>query len=82
MRSQFVTSKDGRSGRRYLPYVFTEQGIAMLSAVQKSDVAVQVRIKIIETFVEMRKYMADTSLLHDCMNVMEERQITYQNLNQ
>lgn len=41
LRSQFVTSK-GKGGRRYLPYVFTEQGVAMLSAVLKSKVAVQV----------------------------------------
>ena len=72
LRSQFVTSKEGRGGRRYLPYVFTEQGIAMLFAIQVS-------IRIMETFVEMRKYMANTSLLYDRMNAIEERQITYQN---
>lgn len=79
LRSQFVTSKEGRGGRRYLPYVFTEQGIAMLSAVLRSDIAIQVSIRIMETFVEMRKYMANTSLLYDRMNAIEERQITYQN---
>ena len=46
LRSQFVTSKEGRGGRRYLPYVFTEQGIAMLSAVLRSDIAIQVSIRI------------------------------------
>lgn len=51
----------------------------MLSAVLRSDIAIQVSIKIMETFVEMRKYMASTSLLLDRMNTMEERQITYQN---
>lgn len=71
--------KEGRGGRRYLPYVFTEQGIAMLSAVLRSDIAIQVSIRIMETFVEMRKYMANTSLLYDRMNAIEERQITYQN---
>ena len=79
LRSQFVTSKEGRGGRRYLPYVFTEQGIAMLSAVLRSEIAIQVSIWIMETFVEMRKYMANTSLLYDRMNAIEERQITYQN---
>ena len=74
-----MTSKEGRGGRRYLPYVFTEQGIAMLSAVLRSDIAIQVSIRIMETFVEMRKYMANTSLLYDRMNAIEERQITYQN---
>ena len=82
LRFQFGTSKQNeefRGGRRYLPYVFTEQGIAMLSAVLRSDIAIQVSIRIMETFVEMRKYMANTSLLYDRMNAIEERQITYQN---
>lgn len=51
----------------------------MLSAILRSDIAVQVSIRIMKTFVEMRKYMANTSLLYDRMNAMEERQITYQN---
>lgn len=51
----------------------------MLSAVLRSNIAIQVSIRIIDTFVEMRKYLANTSLLYDRMNVMEERQITYQN---
>ena len=50
LRSQFVTSK-GKGGRRYMPYVFTEQGIAMLSAVLRSDIAIQVSIKIMDSFV-------------------------------
>ena len=57
LRSQFATSKEDemkKGGRRYLPYVFTEQGIAMLSAVLRSDVAVQVSISIMKSFVEMR----------------------------
>ena len=53
----------------------------MLSAVLRSDIAIQVSIGIMETFVEMRKYMANTSLLYDRMNAIEERQITYQNGN-
>ena len=79
LRSQIVTSKEGRGGRRYLPFAFTEQGIAMLSAVLRSEIAIQVSINIMKTFVEMRRYMANTSLLYDRMNTMEERQITYQN---
>ena len=52
LRCQNVTSKkaSGSGGRRYMPYVFTEQGIAMLSAVLKSDVAVEVSIKIMNSF--------------------------------
>ena len=74
-----ISSENEYGGRRTLPYVFTEQGISMLSSVLKSDVAVHVSIGIMRTFVEMRKYMANTSLLYDRMNTMEERQITYQN---
>lgn len=49
----------------------------MLSAVLRSDIAIQVSIRIMETFVEMRKYMANTSLLYDRMNAIEERQIRF-----
>lgn len=82
MRSQFATSSleedNGYGGRRKLPFVFTEQGIAMLSAVLRSDVAIRVSIRIMDTFVEMRKYMANTSLLFERINAMEIRQINYQ----
>ena len=57
LRSQTVTSKE-HGGRRYLPYAFTEQGVAMLSAVLKSDTAVQASIRIINAFVEMRRVLA------------------------
>jgi hypothetical protein len=57
LRSQFVTSKKGRGGRRYLPYVFTEQGIAMLSGVLNSHRAVQVNIAIMRAFVRMRRML-------------------------
>lgn len=50
MRSQIATSK-GRGGRRYLPYVFTEQGVSMLSAVLRSETAIKVSIQIINAFV-------------------------------
>jgi hypothetical protein len=53
LRSQFVTSKKGRGGRRYLPYVFTEQGVAMLSSVLNSHRAVQVNIAIMRAFVRI-----------------------------
>lgn len=50
----------------------------MLSAVLRSDAAIRVSIKIMDTFVEMRKYMANTSLLYERLNAMEIRQINYQ----
>lgn len=49
--------------RRYLPYVFTEQWVSMLSAVLKSDIAIEVSIKIIETFVKMRKFLQQSAYL-------------------
>lgn len=52
--SKNAISKKGRCGRRTLPYVFTEQGIAMLYAVLKSDIAVNVSIKIMDVFIYMR----------------------------
>lgn len=54
LKSQFATSKQGRGGRRYLPLVFTEQGVAMLSSVLNSERAIQVNIAIMRAFVELR----------------------------
>jgi len=53
-RSQILTS-DSRGGTRYLPYVFTEQGVAMLSSVLRSPRAVEVNIAIMRTFVQLRR---------------------------
>jgi hypothetical protein len=53
LRSQFVTSSWG--GIRYLPFAFTEQGVAMLSSVLKSEKAIEVNIAIMRTFVQLRK---------------------------
>jgi len=50
----------------------------MLSAVLRSDVTVQISIRIMKTFVEMRKYMANTTLLYERVNEMEMRQISFQ----
>lgn len=58
LRFQFGTSKVGRGGRRYSPYVFTEQGVAMLSGVLNSERAVQVNIGIMRAFVNMRKMLS------------------------
>lgn len=65
-RSQFVTLDAGRGQhRKYLPFAFTEQGIAMLSAVLRSDIAVKVSIEIMNAFVEMRKtFMSHAALFH------------------
>ena len=54
LRSQIVTSK--RGGTRYLPYAFTEQGVAMLSSVLRSEKAIQTNIAIMRAFVALRRY--------------------------
>jgi phage regulator Rha-like protein len=58
LRSQFVTSNVGRGGRRYLPYAFTEHGVAMLSSVLNGKRAVQMNILIIRAFVKLRELLA------------------------
>jgi hypothetical protein len=55
LRSQIATSNAGRGGRRYAPYVFTEQGVAMLSSVLRSKTAIAVNIEIMRAFVELRR---------------------------
>ncbi len=58
LRSQIATSKPGRGGRRYHPYAFTEQGVAMLSSVLNSDRAIEVNIAIMRAFVRLREILA------------------------
>lgn len=65
-------------GRRYMPYVFTEQGISMLSAVLRSEIAVRVSVKIMRTFVEMRRFMANNSLVLNRINEIEVKQLVFQ----
>jgi hypothetical protein len=55
LKSQSATSKIGRGGRRYLPFVFTEQGVAMLSGVLNSDIAIEANIQIMRAFVQVRR---------------------------
>ena len=58
LRSQFVTSSSSHGGLRYLPWVFTEHGVAMLSSVLRSPTAVRVNIEIMRAFVRLRRLMA------------------------
>jgi hypothetical protein len=74
LKSQNVMSS-AHGGRRSLPYAFTEQGVAMLSAVLRSDVAVKVSIQIISAFVEMRKLIANHYGLLQRMDGIERKQI-------
>ncbi len=59
LRSQIVTSNKG--GIRYMPFAFTEMGVAMLSSVLRSEIAIQANIAIMRAFVAMRNYIATTS---------------------
>ena len=58
LRSQFVTSSGNHGGRRYAPYAFTEQGVAMLSSVLNSPQAIAINIEIMRAFVEVRRFAA------------------------
>lgn len=77
LRSHFATSSEGNAhgGRRYMPYVFTEQGIAMLSAVLKSDIAVEVSVKIMNSFVEMRRFLISNQELFSRLDRIEIKQL-------
>ncbi len=57
LRSQIAISKTGRGGRRTLPYVFTEQGVAMLSSVLNSEQSIEVNITIMRAFVKLRQML-------------------------
>ena len=59
LRSQNGISKKGRGGRRYPPYAFTEQGVAMLSGILRSKRAVQVNVEIMRAFVRMRQMLTE-----------------------
>jgi hypothetical protein len=77
LRCQFGTSSL-HGGRRYLPYVFTEQGISMLSAVLRSKIAIAVSIEIMNAFVEMRHFIQSNEQLFTRMDLMECRQIAFE----
>ena len=70
LRSQIVTSSWG--GSRYLPRAFTEQGVAMLSSVLKSDWAIQVNIAIMRAFVQMRKFLLSNEELAKKLKNLDE----------
>ena len=77
LRSQIATSNKTRGGRRYMPYVFTEQGVAMLSSVLNSERAIQINIKIIDTFVQMREWALDNKELTKRVADIENYLINY-----
>jgi hypothetical protein len=73
LRSQIATSKTGRGGTRYLPYAFTEQGVAMLSGILNSDKAIAMNIAIMRTFVEIRRVLIQENDLLEQLKQIKER---------
>ena len=73
LRSQIVISKTGRGGRRYQPYVFTEQGVAMLSSVLNSERAIEVNIAIMRAFVKLREMLSTNKELAHKLSQLERK---------
>ena len=81
LRSQIATLETGGGRgkhRKYYPYVFTEQGVSMLSAVLRSETAVMVSIKIINAFVEMRRFLQQNADVFTRLDSVERRQIIFE----
>lgn len=80
LRSQFVTSSlenENYGGRRYLPYVFTKQGIAMLSGLLRNDIAIKVSINIMDAFVEMRKFILNNGRIFERLTTIEYKMLEH-----
>jgi phage regulator Rha-like protein len=74
LRSQFATLKSSRGQhRKYLPYAFTEQGVAMLSSILNSERAILVNIEIMRTFVKLRQMLASNKELAKRLDELEEK---------
>jgi hypothetical protein len=71
LRSRTVASN--RGGTRYLPFAFTEQGVAMLSSVPRSPRAIQVNIEIMRAFVRLRRMLSETQVLADRLDQLEQQ---------
>lgn len=76
LRSQNVILEKGKGKhRKYLPYVFTEQGVAMLSAVLRSEIAVKVSVQIMQAFVEMKNFIAANAAIFQRIERIEKKQL-------
>lgn len=73
LRLQIETSKKGRGGTRYLPYAFTEQGLAMLSGILNSDKAIEVNIMIMRAFVFIRQFALSHRDLTEKLKEIEQK---------
>lgn len=77
LTSQFAMSKAGRGGRRTRPYVFTEQGVAMLSSVLNSERAIEVNIAIMRAFVKLREMLESNEELNRKFAALERKLATH-----
>ena len=79
LRSQIATLNEGRGQHlKYMPYVFTENGVAMLSSVLRSDTAIEVNIRIMRAFVSMRHFMVNNASVFSRLETMEYHQLEMQ----
>jgi hypothetical protein len=72
LRSQFVISK-GRGGRGFLPYAFTEQGVAMLSGILHSEKAINMNIAIMRAFVEVKRALIRDNDIREQLKIIKDR---------
>lgn len=75
LKSQIVTSNKGRGGDRYLPYVFTEQGVTQLSTILRSKTAIEVSIRIMDAFVAMRRFLSTNAGMFQRIEKVEQHQV-------
>lgn len=75
LKFQIGTSSLKHGGRRFLPYVFTEQGVAMLSAILKSNIAIEISVKIMQAFVSMRRFIVSSAQVFNRLDSLEIKQI-------
>ena len=75
LRSQIVTSNGGRGGTRYIPYAFTENGVAMLSSVLRSERAIEVNIRIMRAFTTMRNFIRNHVSIFQRIERIEMKQL-------
>lgn len=73
LRFQSGTSKVGRGGRRYLPYVFTEHGALMLANVLNSDIAVEASIQVVRSFIQLREFVISHTELSKKLSELEKK---------
>jgi hypothetical protein len=73
LRSQIVTSKIGRGGRRYAPYAFTESGVAMLSSVLRSALAIRTNIEIMRAFIAVRRLLESRTDIAERIDELQEQ---------